>query len=262
MGEEPNLALWQEHSYLELIYDPEQKLPDIRSQPDSSEGYWKIAISVADVDVARARLVANGVDVDTPRQIPNIAYLCHCNDPDNYCIELIQHDFSHNHTPVRENSHYPLGTRATFLLITYRVKDADASLKFYAEVLGMRLLSKQVVESRGFTLYFLACVDEDPPHEDIENVDNREWLWKRPYTMVELQHIWGTEDEQDFAYRVGPETGFAGVSFATRKFDAHLKTADVEGYKINVGGVDPILQLRTATVTDPDGYSLRLIDKG
>jgi len=260
--EEPNLAQWQELSFLELVYDPERKPPDIRKQPDSSEGYWKIAISVADVDVARNRLVSNGVEVDTPRQIPDIAYLCHCNDPDDYCIELIQHDFLHNHKPVPENSAYPLGTRPTFSLITYRVKNADISVKFYSEVLGMRLLSRQAVESRGFTLYFLAFTEEKPPNADIENVDNREWLWKRPYTMVELQHIWGTENEHDFAYRVGSETGFESVSFATKKFDDLLKKVIRQGYKIDVGTIDPILKVRTATVTDPDGYSLRLIDKG
>lgn len=258
---ELNLAQWQERSFLELVYDPERKPPDIRKQPDSSEGYWKIAISVPDVDVARKCLVASGVEVDTPRQIPDIAYLCHCNDPDGYCIELIQHDFLHNHTPKRENSVYALGTCPTFSLITYRVKDAEISLKFYSDVLGMRLLSRQVVESRGFTLYFLACTDEDPPHEDIEHVGNREWLWKRPYTMIELQHVWETENREDFAYRVGPETGFAGVSFATKNLDGLLKKIDRQGYKIDVGVIDPILQVRTATVTDPDGYSLRLIDK-
>lgn len=258
---EPNLAQWQECSLLELVYDPEQKPPDIRKQPDSSEGYWKIAISVPDVDVARKRLVSNGVDVDTPRQIPDIAYLCHCNDPDDYCIELIQHDFLHNHTLQKQNSAYALGTRPTFSLITYRVKDADVSLKFYSDVLGMRLLSRQVVESRGFTLYFLACTDEDPPHADIEHVGNREWLWKRPYTMIELQHVWGTENRDDFAYRVGPETGFAGVSFATKNIDDLCNSIGRQGYKIDVGAIDPILQVRTATATDPDGYSLRFIDK-
>ena len=261
-GEEPNLADWQQHSFLELVYDPEQSPPDIRRQPDSSEGYWKIAISVADVDIAHSLLVSNGVEVDTPRQVPDIAYLCHCNDPDDYCVELIQHDFLHNHTPRTASSVYPLGTRPTFSLITYRVKNVEKSLKFYSDVLGMRLLSRQVVESRGFTLYFLACTNEDPPHPDIENIDNREWLWQRPYTMIELQHIWGTESDDDFAYRVGPETGFAGVSFATRKLNNWLETASQKGLTVDADNVDPILRARTATVTDPDGYSLRLIDKG
>ena len=219
-------------------------------------------ISVADLDIAHERLLSNGVAVDSPRQIPDIAYLCHCNDPDNYCIELIQHDFLHNHTPEPENPVYPLGTRPTFSLITCRVKNAEVSLSFYTDVLGMRLLSRQVVESRGFTLYFLACTDEKPPNANIEDVGNREWLWRRPYTMVEFQHIWGTENEPDFAYRAGPESGFEGVSIATKKLDEILETVERQGHEIDICDIDPILQRRTATVTDPDGYSLRLIDKG
>ena len=258
---EPDLAQWQPLCFLELVHDSQGLAADIRKQPDTSEGYWKIAISVRDVDVARNRLIANGVDVDNPRQIPDIAYLCHFNDPDNYCIELIQHDFLHNHVPEAENSAYSLGTPPTFSLITYRVKDAVKSLKFYEDVLGMRLLSRQVVESREFTLYFLAYTDEEPPHADIESVNNREWLWQRPYTMVELQHIWGTESQPDFAYRVGPESGFEGVSIGVKSFDDFLEKILAQNCEVEICDVDPILKVKTAAVTDPDGYSIRMIDK-
>lgn len=259
---ELDLSGWQPICFLELIHNPGGVAADVRKQPDSSEGYWKIAISVKDVDIARNRLVANNVEVDTPRQIPDIAYLCHFNDPDGYCIELIQHDFLDNHVAETEDSAYSLGTPPTFSLITYRVKDAAKSLKFYEGVLGMRLLSKQVVETRGFTLYFLACTDDRPPHENIENVDNREWLWKRPYTMVELQHIWGTEAKPDFAYRVDSRSGFGGVSFGAKRLDDLLKEFGQQDLEVEICDVDPILDVRTATVSDPDGYPIRLIDKG
>jgi hypothetical protein len=126
----------------------------------------------------------------------------------------------------------------------------------------MRLLSRQVVETRGFTLYFLACTDERPPHENIESVDNREWLWKRPYTMVELQHIWGTETKPDFAYRADSKSGFEGVSFGAKRLDDLLKEFGQQDLEVKICDVDPILNVRTATVSDPDGYSIRLIDKG
>ncbi len=258
---EADIAQWQSKCFLELIHDRTRLPADVRKQPDTSEGYWKIAISVTDVDVARNRLIASGVDVDKPRQIPDMAYLCHFNDPDSYCIELIQHDFLHNHVAEAENSAYGLGTPPTFSLITYRVKDATKSLNFYERVLGMRLLSKQAVEARGFTLYFLAYTDEEPPHPDIESVDNREWLWQRPYTMLELQHIWGTESQTDFAYRVGPETGFVGVSLDIKGLADFLGKIASHGCAFEICDVDPVLNVTTATVSDPDGYSIRLIDK-
>ena len=53
----------------------------------------------------------------------------------------------------------------------------------------MKLLSIQKVEAYGFTLYFLAFTDETPPNEDLNSIEIREWLWQRPYTTIELQHI-------------------------------------------------------------------------
>ncbi len=110
-------------------------------------------------------------------------------------------------------------------------------------------------------MYFLAYTDEEPPHPDIESVDNREWLWQRPYTMLELQHIWGTESQTDFAYRVGPETGFVGVSLDIKGLADFLGKIASHGCAFEICDVDPVLNVTTATVSDPDGYSIRLIDK-
>jgi lactoylglutathione lyase len=256
-----NPSHWQSRSFLELVHTSQGPKSDVRPQPDPDEGYWKIAISVSELDIARDRLVAHGVDVDSPRQVVDIAYLCHFNDPDGYCIELIQHDFLQNHQSAPENFDYVLGSRPAFLLITYRVKDVEASLQFYDEVLGMKLLSVQTVEARGFTLYFLACTDESPPNSDVNHVGNREWLWQRRYCVVELQHIWGTESKSDFEYRVKTETGFMGVSFAVRNIDDIVARSGGPDSAVESCDFDPILQVRTATVLDPDGFSMRLIEK-
>lgn len=86
--------------------------------------------------------------------------------------------------------------------LTLRIRNVEKSLHFYQSVLGMRLLSRQRVEPYRFTLYFLAFVektDEVPPCQlpdgsiDINAVGNREWLWQRPYTTLELQHRDGGE---------------------------------------------------------------------
>jgi catechol 2,3-dioxygenase-like lactoylglutathione lyase family enzyme len=134
-------------------------------------------------------------------------------------------------------------------------------LRFYTELLGMRLLSVQPVPAREFTLYFLACTDEVPPHADVEHVGNREWLWQRPYSILELQHIWGTEERNDFAYRTGAESGFESISFATRNLSALLDVATQQERTIDIVEQDSILRTKTATVLDPDGYAVRLINK-
>ena len=55
--------------------------------------------------------------------------------------------------------------------------------------LGMKLLSVQPVVGRDFTLYFLGFTDDVPPGVGLQDVANREWLWKRPYTTLELQLV-------------------------------------------------------------------------
>ena len=48
--------------------------------------------------------------------------------------------------------------------------------------------SVQDISAYGFVLYFLAFTSEDPPCPyDLASVRNREWLWQRPYTTLEIQ---------------------------------------------------------------------------
>lgn len=74
----------------------------------------------------------------------------------------------------------------------------------------MKLLSIQPVTQYGFTLYFLAYTSESPPDDDLEAVQNREWLWQRPYTMLELQHFVQSETER-FDLPADGEAGYAGL---------------------------------------------------
>ena len=247
---------------LELIHRPPPYALDIRQQPDPSEGYWKFSIAVADIDAAYASLCAYGAKVAPPFQVPDVAYLCHLQDPDGYCIELIQHTFQHNHSPAPLPLDDGLGSPATFSLSTYRIKDPVASLRFYRETLGMRLLSRQPVPSRGMTLYFLAYTDELPPHEDLEAVGNREWLWQRPYTQVELQHIWGTEQQADFHYRVGDVSGFDGINLLQGGWEEQMARI-AQAKQPSLQSRHPLFpDTKTITLKDPDGYSVRLIDGG
>jgi catechol 2,3-dioxygenase-like lactoylglutathione lyase family enzyme len=86
-----------------------------------------------------------------------------------------------------------LGQTCLIGQITLRCSNIEKSLEFYQEILGMKLLSIQQVEAYGFTLYFLAFTDETPPNEDLNSIEIREWLWQRPYTTIELQHIPGAK---------------------------------------------------------------------
>lgn len=157
-----------------------------------SDRYWKIGVTLPNVDIAYAQLRANGVDVSQPHQFQQIGYMCHFKDPAGYQIELLQHEFQDKRPDHAGNRLEPLGGGARIGQITLRTGNISASLAFYHS-LGMRLLSIQPVPAHGFDLYFLAFGDETPPKTDLEAAENRPWLWQRPYTTLEFQHLPGTK---------------------------------------------------------------------
>ncbi len=200
-------------------------------RPGETDVYWKIGVTVPDVDVARGRLMARGVEVTEPRQFYEIGYLCHLDDPDGYCIELLQHRFSDNHTPQPEDDKYLLGCQPALGQVSLDVSDIDASLAFYRDSLGMRLLSRQAVPGRGFTLYFLAHTDERPPAPSVDAVGNREWLWRRPYTTLELRA--GGAGGALVAHPPEGALGFRGIAFAGMAETAHRH--DPDGVSVRLG---------------------------
>ncbi|MGI9514954.1 MAG: VOC family protein [Anderseniella sp.] len=178
---------------------------------DALDEYWKIGITLPDVDMAFEQLSRAGIAISQPRQFLDIGYMCHLTDPDGHQIELLQHTFAGQPRTSPGNPDIPLGGGAEIGQITLRVTDLDAALAYYQGSMGMRLLSKQVVAGRHFTLYFLAFTDETPPRQDIEAVENRPWLWQRPYTTLELQHF----AQPDTPVRPAPAgtAGYAGLLF-------------------------------------------------
>lgn len=78
-----------------------------------------------------------------------------------------------------------------------RVKDAEKSIKWYGEVLGMSLLRKHEAPSAGFNLYFLGYPGKLGVPSD-GKTSNREGL-------LELTWNYGTEKDESFKYHSGNE---------------------------------------------------------
>jgi len=74
-----------------------------------------------------------------------------------------------------------------------RVKDAEKSLAFYQDVLGMTLVRTSENEKAGFNLYFLGYGAKPA---DGEGTADREGL-------LELTWNYGTEKDENFAYHDG-----------------------------------------------------------
>ena len=118
-----------------------------------------------------------------------------------------------------------------------RVGDLERSLKFYTEVLGMRLLRRKDYPNGKFTLAFVGYEDEAAG------------------AVLELTHNWDTD-----SYDVG--TGYGHVALEVD--DAYRACEDIK----RRGGVvtreaGPMKHGTTviAFVEDPDGYKIELIQK-
>jgi catechol 2,3-dioxygenase-like lactoylglutathione lyase family enzyme len=188
--------------------------PSLSATPyshDPLDEYWKIGITLPDVDMAFAQLSRAGIEVTAPSQFLDIGYMCHLTDPEGFQIELLQHTFAGHQRTSPGDRELPLGGGAQIGQITLRVTDLDGALTHYRHSMGMRLLSKQVVTKRDFTLYFLAFTDQTPPEKDIQAVQNRPWLWQRKYTTLELQHLTGPG--QLINPSINERSGYAGLLF-------------------------------------------------
>lgn len=177
-------------------------------RPNSSDTYWKIALAVENIDLAYQQLTELDIEVSEPRQFQDVGFLAHFTDPEGFTIELIEHYFKGNR-PSIPNDTTLLGGGACFNLLTLRTAEIE-KLDSFLTHLGMTPLSVQPVEIFGFTLYFYAFTTDVPPVSDLRAVENREWLYQRPYTVLEIQHVHGAG-----AMSLPPsgKSGYAGAVF-------------------------------------------------
>lgn len=150
--------------------------------------YWKISVADDDLDATTSALIAGGVAVTEPQQFLDIGYLAHLHEPGGTAVELLQRTFD----PPRSTP--PAPAAAQLALITLRATERHAFERFLGAGLGMSLLATMAVDHGGpdpFDLSFWGFIDPDAagrPNPDVASVDNREWLYQLPVTLIELQH--------------------------------------------------------------------------
>ena len=136
--------------------------------------------------------------------------------------------------------------------VTLRVSNIDETLEFYKNVMGMDYLSRQKVDPYGFTLFFLGYCDdgETLPNAEVDAVENREWLWQRGYTTLELQHRWKNTVDR---YRVAKEdeTGWQGIVIQS-KLNMEETRKYLKGYDVECEDNDK--EKDVLKCCDPDGY--------
>jgi lactoylglutathione lyase len=119
-----------------------------------------------------------------------------------------------------------------------RVRDLDASLQFYTDLLGMRLLRKRDYPTGKFTLAFVGYGDETSN------------------TVIELTHNW----DQTEPYNLGSAFGHLAVGVpdvyktCERLAGAGVKIPRPAGPMAHGGSV-------IAFIEDPDGYRIELVQR-
>ncbi|CAA9503225.1 MAG: Lactoylglutathione lyase [uncultured Sphingomonadaceae bacterium] len=139
-----------------------------------------------------------------------------------------------------------------------RVRDPEASLGFYRDVLGMTLFQRLDFAEARFSLLFMGylrdgeAVPEDPA-ERARFVFSRE-------TTLELTHNHGTEDDPAFRYHSGNEEprGFGHIGISVPDVRAACERFERLGVPFqkrpDEGRMKGIAFLR-----DPDGYWIEIL---
>ncbi|AOJ22750.1 glyoxalase I [Burkholderia cenocepacia] len=118
-----------------------------------------------------------------------------------------------------------------------RVGDLDRSIKFYTELLGMKLLRREDYPEGKFTLAFVGYEDESTG------------------TVIELTHNWEAP-----SYDLG--NGFGHLAVAVDDAYAACEKIKAQGGKVT-REAGPMKHGTTviAFVEDPDGYKIEFIQK-
>jgi len=116
-----------------------------------------------------------------------------------------------------------------------RVGDLEHSIKFYTEILNMKLLRKKDYPDGKFTLAFIGYGDETD------------------HAVIELTHNWGVE-----RYNLGDAYGHIAIE-VDDVYEATAKIKEQGGKIIRDAGPMNAGTTIIAFVEDPDGYQIELL---
>jgi lactoylglutathione lyase len=131
-----------------------------------------------------------------------------------------------------------------YLHTMLRVRDLDAAMHFYCELLGLKEVRRRVDEKNKYTLVFLAAPDDLPLVEESKKSG-------RDQPLVELTYNWDTEDYGEARY-------FGHLAYEVEDIYATCDRLMKGGVTIN----RPPRDGNMAFVRSPDQHSIELLQKG
>lgn len=153
---------------------------------------------------------------------------------------------------------HPITQNFIYTHTMIRVKDAQASLHFYTQILGMRLLRETHYEEGKFSLFFLGYVKEDEVvPSDSEAL--KHWLHNRS-GLLELTHNWGTENDPNFQHHTGnvEPRGFGHICLSVPNFEEAIAWFDQNNVPFQKRPEEGKMR-DIAFLKDPDGYWVEIV---
>ena len=132
-----------------------------------------------------------------------------------------------------------------FLHTMLRVRNLDAALNFYCNLLGLEEVRRRVDEKNKFTLVFLAAP------EDAGSAKAALDAGRRDSPVIELTFNWDTEDYGEARY-------FGHLAYEVDDIYAACEKSQKGGVAIN----RPPRDGNMAFVRSPDRHSIELLQKG
>ena len=254
-------AYWgNQKGVLELLHnhgsedDPDFKVAN--GNEAKGKGFGHICISVDNLEVACHRLEEAGHRFQkrpTDGQNPNIAFVL---DPDGYWVELIRQQSA---AETKEMTMTDLGSyRLNHTML--RVKCADVSIKFYHDILGMKLLGTHDLRPAGYSLYFMGYAGTDAETGDSVISTAGVNRLARQEGILELRWDHGTEKRDGRIFHSGNETplGFGHLAFAVDDLVEACNLMEERKVTWVKRLTDPPTD-QYAFLLDPDGYWIELI---
>jgi lactoylglutathione lyase len=233
--------------------DDNYQIANGNSEP--ARGFGHICISVDNIQAACKRIEDAGYKFQkklTDGRMKSIAFAL---DPDGYWVEIIGQKHVDTTTGITTTD---LSTyRFNHSMI--RVKDAEKSLAFYQDVMGMTLMRTSEMKEAQFTLFFLGYPGDSgiPGRDDTTNGVNP---LAGKEGLLELTWNHGTEKEEGKIYHNGNDApqGFGHICLSVDDLDAACKFMDEKNVKWKKRLTDGRMK-NVAFVLDPDDYWIEII---
>ncbi|KEQ98452.1 hypothetical protein AUEXF2481DRAFT_86417 [Aureobasidium subglaciale EXF-2481] len=215
-----------------------------------NRGFGHVCISVDHIQDACKRISDAGYSFQKRLEDGRMRSIAFALDPDNYWVEII----SQNPVSETEGKKSDVATyRMNHTMI--RVKDAEKSLKFYQDVMGMTLQRTSEQKEAGFTLYFLSYGPKAPEQSanGVNPIADREGI-------LELTWNHGSESDPNVKYHNGNDEpqGFGHTCVSVDDLDVACKRFDDMKVSWKKRLTDGRMK-NVAFILDPDNYWIEVI---